>query len=39
MSLGKELGNYSLKTKIDQTKYGVLVQNVGRIKKLVIADT
>ena len=34
MSLGKELDSYSLKTKIDQTKYGALIQNVGRIKIL-----
>jgi valyl-tRNA synthetase len=39
MSLGKELDGYSLKTKLDQTKYGVLVQSVGRIKNLVVAGT
>ena len=39
MSLGKELDNYGLKTKIDQMKYGGLIQNVGRIKNLVVTDT
>jgi len=39
MSLGKELDNYNLKTKIDQAKYGEFIQNVGRIKNLAIIDT
>ncbi|HEY5695430.1 MAG TPA: valine--tRNA ligase [Candidatus Saccharimonadales bacterium] len=39
VSLGKELDSYILKTKINQTKYGELVRNVGRIKRLVIVDS
>lgn len=35
MSLGKELESYSLKTVIDQTKYGKLIRRVGRIKDIV----
>ncbi len=34
MSLGKELENYSLEAEVDQTKYGELIRNVGRIKNL-----
>jgi len=34
MSLGKELDDYSLKTTIDQAKYGEFVRRVGRVKNL-----
>ncbi len=36
MSLGKELDRYTLKAKIDHTKYGELIRSVGRIKVLKV---